>query len=229
MAYILHIDTATETAQVALSHNGTVVTSLAHGNPKDHAGFLQPALHSLLQQAHIGFGQLAAVAVTDGPGSYTGLRVGMASAKGLCYALRIPLITLGTLRLMAASALEQLSGPAEDTLLGPLIDARRMEVFAALFTPHLDEWMAPGPMVLTETSFAEVLANRPICFFGSGAAKFRPFCPPGGLFLDNFDISMHSFAQITTQMFDNQQFTDVAYAEPAYGKAFFSTQKRQAQ
>lgn len=226
MAYILHIDTATEIAQVALAKDGQLIASATHAEQKDHAGFLQPALASLLSEAGIGFAQLAAVAVTDGPGSYTGLRVGMASAKGLCYALQIPLITLGTLHLMAASALEQISTAAPDFLLCPMIDARRMEVFTAVFDKKLEIILPPTPLVLEENSLADTFLNHPVYCFGSGAAKFEPICPPQVAFLQNFNISMSIFGQISFQLFENQQFSSTAYAEPAYNKAFFSTQKR---
>jgi tRNA threonylcarbamoyladenosine biosynthesis protein TsaB len=226
MAYILHIDTATEIAQVGLANDGQLIASATHAEQKDHAGFLQPALASLLHEGGIGFSQLAAVAVTDGPGSYTGLRVGMASAKGLCYALQIPLITLGTLHLMAASALEQIDPLATDALLCPMIDARRMEVFTAVFDKKLEIILPPTPLVLEENSLADTFLNHPVYCFGSGAAKFEPICSPQIAFLQNFNISMPTFGQLTQQLFENQQFSSTAYAEPAYNKAFFSTQKR---
>jgi tRNA threonylcarbamoyladenosine biosynthesis protein TsaB len=228
MTYILHIDTATETAQVALGLNGSVLGSAVNTAQKDHAAFLQPAVAALLKQAGIAPGQLAAVAVTDGPGSYTGLRVGMASAKGLCYALQKPLITVGSLALMAASAKAMDSGLPQGTLYCPMIDARRMEVFTALYSEKMEELAAPAALVLDADSFAEALARGPVCFFGSGAAKFRPLCPQG-IFLENFNISMPVFCQLSFQLFENQHFSDVAYSEPAYVKAFYTTQKRQEQ
>lgn len=229
MAYILLIDTATETAQVGLAKAGQIVASAAHTEQKDHAGFLQPAIVALLSGAGIGFTELAAVAVTDGPGSYTGLRVGMASAKGLCYALQIPLITVGTLHLMAASALVPINAIEPDALLCPMIDARRMEVFTAVFTQTMETVLPPCPLILEANSLADVFLGQPVYCFGSGSAKFKPICPAGVAFLDNFSILMPSFGQIAYQLFENQQFSDIAYAEPAYGKAFFSTQKRQEQ
>lgn len=227
MAYILHIDTATETAQVGLAKDGQLIASATNAEQKDHAGFLQPALANLLSEAGIGFAQLAAVAVTDGPGSYTGLRVGMASAKGLCYALQIPLIAIGTLHLMAASALEQIGTAEPDALLCPMIDARRMEVFTAVFNKKLELILPPTPLVLEENSLAEVFLNHSVFCFGSGSAKFEPICPPQVAFWQNFNISMSTFGQLAYQLFENQQFSSVAYAEPAYNKAFFSTQKGQ--
>jgi tRNA threonylcarbamoyladenosine biosynthesis protein TsaB len=227
MAYILHIDTATEIAQAGLAKEGKLIASTAHTEQKDHAGFLQPAIALLLQQAGIGFSELAAAAVTDGPGSYTGLRVGMASAKGLCYALQIPLITVGTLTLMAASAMAQLAPTPPGCLFCPMIDARRMEVFTAIFTEKLEEAMPPTALVLETGSLADAFRGQPVYCFGSGSEKFRPICPPGVAFLGNFNISMPVFAQLSFQLFENQQFSSTAYAEPAYNKAFFSTQKRQ--
>src|SRR4029079_3666588 len=112
--------------------------------------------------------QVAAVAVSAGPGSYTGLRVGMAAAKGLCYALRIPLLTINTLQMMAAAAV------AEPTdLLCPMIDARRMEVFTGLYTKKLDAVMPAQALILQENSFADVLQKHTVTFFGNGSEKCK--------------------------------------------------------
>jgi tRNA threonylcarbamoyladenosine biosynthesis protein TsaB len=229
MGYILSIDTATETAQVCLSQNGELIATRSNEQQKDHAGFLQPAIQNLLDEASAGFTELVAVAVTNGPGSYTGLRVGMASAKGLCYALQLPLITIGTLSLMAASAQSQLKTADEIALFCPMIDARRMEVFAAIYNKQLTELEPPSAIILDEQSFATQLQKNAILFTGSGAAKWQNSCTHKNAFFENINISAAVFSQISFQLFENQQFSDVAYTEPQYSKAFYTTQKRQGE
>jgi tRNA threonylcarbamoyladenosine biosynthesis protein TsaB len=229
MGYILSIDTSTETAQVCLATNGLLVGSKTNENQKDHASFLQPAIKELLDEVSAGFTDLVAVSVSNGPGSYTGLRVGLASAKGLCYALQLPLITIGTLELMAASAIEQVKPTDSGTLFCPMIDARRMEVFAAIYNSQLEELAAPAAIILQNDSFAEYLGKQSVIFTGSGASKWKTICTHKSAFFENINISATVFSHISMQLFDNQQFADVAYAEPAYIKAFYTTQKRQGE
>src|SRR5215208_5364975 len=138
MSFILNIDTALETASVSLANNGRMLQSLVSESQKDHASWLHPAIKILLEKQGIGMDQLVAVGVSNGPGSYTGLRVGLSTAKGFCYALNIPLITIGTLKLMAFSARDE----AED-LICPMIDARRMEVYTAIYTGEMAELIKP--------------------------------------------------------------------------------------
>src|SRR5687768_2649863 len=123
MALILNIDTATETAMVSLAENDSILSFAVNNNQKDHASFLHPAIQDIINKTNKTIGEVDAVAVTSGPGSYTGIRVGMAAAKGLCYALQKPLITLNTLEVIALSSIEKIK---EDALYCPMIDARRM-------------------------------------------------------------------------------------------------------
>jgi tRNA threonylcarbamoyladenosine biosynthesis protein TsaB len=229
MGYILSIDTSTETAQVCLAANGVLAGSRINENQKDHASFLQPAIKELLDEASAGYTDLVAVSVSNGPGSYTGLRVGLASAKGLCYALQLPLITIGTLELMAASAIEQVKSADSGTLFCPMIDARRMEVFAAVYNGQLEELAAPAAIILQNDSFTEYLEQQSVIFTGTGASKWKTICTQKNAFFENINISAAVFSQISMQLFENQQFVDIAYAEPAYIKAFYTTQKRQGE
>jgi tRNA threonylcarbamoyladenosine biosynthesis protein TsaB len=135
MALILNIDTATETGGICIAEEGKTLAMAVNPEQKDHASWLHPAVEKIMRDAGCGMKDLQAVAVTAGPGSYTGLRVGMAAAKGFCYALGIPLITENTLKVMALAAKEQAPG---DGLLCPMIDARRMEVFTAVYQNDLE-------------------------------------------------------------------------------------------
>src|ERR1700743_1711256 len=136
MGLILNIDTSTTRGEIGLAKDGQTLFQLTNDQPKEHAAWLHPAVQQLLQTTGHAMKELTAVAVTAGPGSYTGLRVGMAAAKGFCYALGIPLITESTLKVMAFTAREQIK---TDGLLCPMLDARRMEVFTALYENDLSE------------------------------------------------------------------------------------------
>lgn len=161
--------------------------------------------------------QLEAVAVSAGPGSYTGLRIGMAAAKGLCYALNCPLITINTLQMMAAAA------AAEPTsLLCPMIDARRMEVFTGLYTRELEEVLPAQALVLDQDSFATELETTTITFFGNGSAKFQKLLQHPNAVFKNITADASHLAGFAHRAFLQQAFTDLAYSEPFYGKAFYS-------
>jgi len=218
MALILNIDTATETAQVSFAKDGIVLQALHNTAQKDHAAFLQTAIQQLTKTAVITLTAIDAVAVTAGPGSYTGLRVGMSSAKGLCYALNKPLIAINTLEVLAVDAIQQSNDVA--TLFCPMIDARRMEVFTALYNQDLTTALAPCAMVLDENSFAQQLKQHKIVFFGSGAFKWQAVCKhPNALFavVSNPTSAM---AYLSDSYFKKQSFADLAYSEPFYLKEF---------
>ncbi len=142
MGLILNIDTATETAQVSFAKDGKVLQSLTNELQKDHASFLQTAIQQLAKKNNLILTDVDGIAVTAGPGSYTGIRVGMASAKGLCYALNKPLIAINTLQVLTVAAQQELNN-ASEILFCPMIDARRMEVFTAIYNNTLAEILPP--------------------------------------------------------------------------------------
>lgn len=217
MSLILHIDTAVQTASVCLSDGDTILGTAVNPSEKESASWLHLAIQNLLQQAHHSAGDLQAVAVSAGPGSYTGLRVGMSAAKGLCYALSLPLISINTLQMMAAA----LKNPATD-LLCPLIDARRMEVFTALYTPSLEEAMPPVNMILTETSFQDWLAENTISFFGNGNKKAADIIKHSHALFVPVIATARDMVSLAAKKFAAAQFADLAYSEPYYGKDFHS-------
>jgi tRNA threonylcarbamoyladenosine biosynthesis protein TsaB len=194
-----------------------------NGTQKDHASWLHPAVQELLRETGIRMGDLQAVAVTAGPGSYTGLRVGMAAAKGFCYALGIPLITENTLKVMAFAAKEQYPGAP---LFCPMIDARRMEVFTTVYQNDLAEIMPTVAMVIDEKSFAEILATTTMSFFGAGSYKCKPIITaPTAIFVDvSFDVG--SLGILSFLRYLHREFTGVAYSEPAYTKEFYTHTKK---
>jgi tRNA threonylcarbamoyladenosine biosynthesis protein TsaB len=224
MSLVLNIDTATATALVCLAKDGKPVQSLANAAQKDHASFLQVAIQQLVNDTGIALKDIDAVAVTAGPGSYTGLRVGMASAKGLCYALDKPLITLSTLAVLAVSALQQLKD-VENCLFCPMIDARRMEVFTAGYNAALNLVLQPCAMILDERSFSEQLEKGRLVFFGSGSNKWAILCHHSNASFADISITPEALASLSESLSMRSQFTELAYAEPAYLKEFNDTGK----
>src|SRR5579871_6069248 len=172
MALILNIDISTESAAICLSKDGMQLALSESNEQKEHASWLHVAIDKMMKSNGFLMKDLSAVAVIDGPGSYTGLRVGMSAAKGLCYALQIPLITESSLKFMAYAATKQIND-ISDSFLCPMIDARRMEVFTALYNQRLEELLPPTAMLLDEKSFLAHLSSKKICFFGNGSAKWE--------------------------------------------------------
>ncbi len=218
MNYILNIDTATETAHISIAANGTLLYKLVNEIQKDHAAFVQPAIEQALKDTGLNFADIKAVAVTAGPGSYTGIRVGMASAKGICYALNKPFIAVNTLAVMAKAATLQMSD--ENILYCPMIDARRMEVFTAVYNIALQEVMPPCALILDENSFAGYLQHNTLLFTGNGAAKWKPVINnANALFLQLEQLPV-AFAALSYQYYSNKSFANLAYTDPFYIKEF---------
>lgn len=227
MSLILHIDTASETASVSIANSGTLLGVRENNSQRDHAAFLQPAVDELFSANGILPADLKAVSVVFGPGSYTGLRVGMASAKGYCYALNIPLLTVGSLDLLAASATVSTSF-IPGSILCPMIDARRMEVFSASFTDVGSQLSPPAALILDETSFESELARGPVLFFGTGAPKWESVCKHPNARFAKIGADPAALARLSHQLYEQQSFTSLAYSEPLYVKEFYTAQKGQA-
>jgi tRNA threonylcarbamoyladenosine biosynthesis protein TsaB len=224
---ILNIDTAVETASVCLANNGTMIAFEQSVEQKNHASFLQPAIQKIIQQSSISINSLDAIAVTFGPGSYTGLRVGLASAKGICYALHKPLITLNTLEVMAWAAKQSIE-PALFTdnqtpiLFCPMIDARRMEVFVATFNQQLQMQLATTAMILQEDSFITELTAHQVFFSGNGSTKLKNILKNSNAYFIDVVYSATSMVAISEQYYQLQSFASLAYSEPFYGKEFYT-------
>lgn len=226
MALILNIDTATENAAVSLGNGKGVIAFEKNSDPMNHASFVQPAIEKIFSVAGKQLQDIDAVAVSAGPGSYTGLRVGLASAKGLCFALDKPLILLNTLQIMAQEAALHIGN--EDALYCPMIDARRMEVFAALFDFSLNEIIPAGAFILTEENFTDGIARqeKPVIYFGSGMPKWEKIAPErDAFFIHNIPSNPDAVNRLAQEGFLRKSFVDTAYSEPLYVKNFFTTAK----
>lgn len=219
---ILHIDTATEFASICFTKGETILAMRSCQDQKKHGAFVQPAIQELMQETGLTLSQLDAISVSEGPGSYTGLRVAMASAKGLCYALDTPLITINTLKIIAQAALEQESQTYPNAIYCPLIDARRMEVFMALYTPALEPILAPEARILDQDSFKDLLANQVVIFTGSGAAKLQAILNHPNAVFSNVQHNAKQLAILANRAFADHLFANLAYCEPFYLKAFYS-------
>lgn len=218
MSLILHIDTSTEHASIAVTDQGRSIALLINEEQKDHASWIHQAISDTFSSLGLKLQDLQAIGITAGPGSYTGLRVGMATAKGLCYALSLPLIAVNTLEAMTAAVVLN----EEAGLYCPMIDARRMEVFTALYTRELNQRMQPQAMVLNENSFGDQLATQEMLFFGNGRLKLKKMLShPNARFSDvSFDAAQLSI--LINKKFNLSQFNSLAYLEPIYLKEFYN-------
>ncbi len=226
MAYILCIETATEICSVAIAFNGETIAIENDYSGNSHASQLHLIVARVLQKAGITFKELSAVAISKGPGSYTGLRVGVSAAKGYCYVLNIPLIAINTLQSLANGYLMQ--NPNYSGLICPMIDARRMEVYCAVFDSNLNEILPTQAKIIDELSFANELAQNEIVFIGNGAekcnGKFEYLSRFSGTKFEIGYVCNASFISTLAQAaFDKNEFEDLAYFEPFYLKDFVGT------
>ncbi len=222
MAYILCIETATEICSVALINNDKIIAFEHDLSGNSHASKLHLLVENVLQKANIGFNDLNAVAISKGPGSYTGLRVGVSAAKGYCYVLNIPLIAINTLQSLANGYLMQ--NPNYSGLICPMIDARRMEVYCAVFDSNLNEILPTQAKIIDEHSFANELAQNEIVFIGNGAEKCNgKFETQNPKFEIGYVCNASFISTLAQASFDKNEFEDVAYFEPFYLKDFVGT------
>lgn len=185
-----------------------------------HSENLSQFIEDVLKENDVAYKNLKAVAISSGPGSYTGLRIGSSTAKGICYALDIPLIAIDTLSAMYNEVKKnQLAD-----LYCPLVDARRMEVFTAVYDSQLNEIIKCGPMILDENSFDKLLASMQILFFGSGAQKFSEIIQnENAKFIFDYQNSASHMCSLVENKFKKKEFEDIAYFEPNYLKNFQAT------
>ena len=219
---ILGIETATSICSVALVRDGKPLALRHSEGSNEHSAILTNLIAEMFAEAELTYPQMEAVAVSLGPGSYTGLRIGVSTAKGLCYALDKPLIAIDTLKTLAFLALQQASQMGYDlsnTLLCPMLDARRMEVYTALYDQQLQVVQQVNALVVTEDAFAE-FANKQILYFGDGAAKcIDVLAPlPNCIFLSGISLTAEAVCLLAETEYLYHRFADVAYCEPFYLK-----------
>ncbi len=219
MSLIISIETSTKVCSVALHENGVLLGDNSLWMAQSHSVMLTTMMENVVKHAQRKMADIDAVAVAKGPGSYTGLRIGTATAKGLCFALDKPLIGVNSLTAMATALQAQAPG---DHWFCPMIDARRMEVYCAIYDQQLEEHQATEAKIVGQESFKEILTDRPMVFFGDGAAKCQEVLgqSPNALFVTEFYPTARSVGKLAQQAYENQQFEDIAYFEPFYLKDF---------
>lgn len=223
--YILNIHTATETAIINLSLGPRTLHTIINTDTKQHAAFLHPAISKILKKEGIIIRDLSAISITSGPGSYTGIRVGLAAAKGFCYALKIPLISYNSLELIALSTIGFTKD--RDALYCSMIDARRMEVYSAIYRFNMAEVEPPSAKNLDENSYQDYLNTSKIIFSGSGSKKFHLLTKmPGSFFPDN-DISTKALTLLSWGKYQKSDFENIYSSQPLYIKEFYTTFKKQ--
>lgn len=225
MAIILNLETATQVCSVVLAKEGKLLGKRELNEKNVHAEVLTPFIEEVMEEAGLKLSDLDAIAVSKGPGSYTGLRIGVSTAKGLCYSLDQPLISVGTLDSLAHYAVQKLPHAiTPNHLLCPMIDARRMEVYAALFNSQLHKQTEVAPLILDENSFNDLEEHQKLIIFGDGSGKTK------ALFEHRSHIEIHEeilcsaegMVQISEQKYNHQNFDDLAYFEPFYLKEFIA-------
>ncbi|GAB2691515.1 tRNA (adenosine(37)-N6)-threonylcarbamoyltransferase complex dimerization subunit type 1 TsaB [Mucilaginibacter koreensis] len=229
MSLILQIETATTACSVALARNGEVVAIREINERNRHAEVITLFINEVMQQAKVTYQDLDAVAVSSGPGSYTGLRIGVSTAKGICYAADKPLIAVDTLQAMAMGFIQSRQGLLNpEVLLCPMIDARRMEVYTALYTIKGEAVTPITAEIIDENSFNEVLQQQQVIFFGDGAAKCSEALGhnANAVIVTDFVNSAMGITQLAATRFASGQFEDVAYFEPYYLKDFIAGVKK---
>lgn len=214
---ILLIETSTECCSAAVCDDDRILAKRSSSAPKVHASMLMPFIKEVLDESSLTPKNLDAVAVSGGPGSYTGLRVGVSSAKGLCFGLNVPLISVDTLEILAVQGMEHECRPK---YIVPFIDARRMEVYTARFSGRSAKLSETEAMILDESSFSDILSEGPVLFIGTGVEKFHDICKsPNAYFQTCFPLA-ENMAVPALSSFKKKEFKDIAYFEPFYLKEF---------
>jgi tRNA threonylcarbamoyladenosine biosynthesis protein TsaB len=229
MALILHLETATTACSVSLGRDGALLALKELNGDYTHAENLTIFIQDVLDQANIKLQDLDAIAVSKGPGSYTGLRIGVSTAKGLCYSLSKPLIAINTLYSMMSGIIHLPSSIIHfPSLLCPMLDARRMEVYCAVYDSQENEIRPTAAEIIDEHSFGDLLKDHVIYFFGDGAAKCKGALAQNenARFIDDIYPSAKDMISSSEKAFHMNQFEDVAYFEPFYLKDFVAGKKK---
>lgn len=220
MALILSIETSTKSCSVALHQDGNLLATNNLFVSQSHSVMLTSLIQNTVKSSGKELQHLDAIAVAKGPGSYTGLRIGTATAKGLCYALNKPLLAVNTLEAMAHQlTLQTIEGTH---WFCPMIDARRMEVYCAIFDNSLQSVEETSARIIDETSFQDILLKQKMVFFGDGAPKCKPLLQhfENALFISDFYPNAQAVGTIATVLFQEKKWEDIAYFEPFYLKDF---------
>lgn len=227
MPTILNIETSTEVCSVALTSEGAVLEHYEEFKERNHAVLLSDFIKGCLDHLRRHEMKLDAVAVSMGPGSYTGLRIGLSEAKGLAYALDVPLIGVDTLQLMTVSVMFNQMSENPDIMFAPMIDARRMEVYTGVYNLALEALEAPHPLILDVNSYKEWLDRGEVLFFGNGSEKARTVIThPNARFIPDVAPLAVDMLALSDKAFRENNFLSLAYSVPTYLKEFQATRPK---
>jgi tRNA threonylcarbamoyladenosine biosynthesis protein TsaB len=219
MAYILNIDTTTNWCSVSLAENGKLISTKETNKGMSHSTKLSVFIDEILKENNLTTGDLAAIAVSTGPGSYTGLRIGVSTAKGICFGKDIPLISISTLQALAYACANK--ADVEDGVVCPMLDARRMEVYSAIYDIHNNCLQKDEAVIVDESSYQEFLKKGKVYFCANGSAKTKEILThENANFVENIDTSANNMVTLSWKKFVNKEFEDLAYYEPFYLKSF---------
>ncbi|HDP75798.1 MAG TPA: tRNA (adenosine(37)-N6)-threonylcarbamoyltransferase complex dimerization subunit type 1 TsaB [Bacteroidales bacterium] len=224
MIKVLCIETGTSVCSVAIGDENGLLGVREISDPKAHSTQLPTLINEVFNLASLTAKQINAVAVSKGPGSYTGLRIGVSMAKGICYTARVPLIGVESLQAMATGLILSNSDLPANALLCPMIDARRMEVYSALYNLEGKLVSDVKAVVVDDSSFAEYLKDHIIIFFGNGSSKCKDVIKSeNAIFINGFEPSARFMLPLALKAYINEEFEDIAYFEPFYLKDFVAT------
>ena len=219
---LLHIDTTGEEALIGLSFDNKIITEVKNIETQNHAGFVQTTIQAICKEHAFDLTQLDAIVVTLGPGSYTGMRVGLASAKGIAYALDKPLIGLSSLALLAKAGKKQITNTGVSYKLFCMIDARRMEVFGAIYDQDENALTSEEAIILNKDYLLDLSKESTLYCIGSGAAKASQLVEDMHLQLLDKHYGVEEMVQLGLKKWHSSQFEDLAYVGPTYIKEFYS-------
>jgi tRNA threonylcarbamoyladenosine biosynthesis protein TsaB len=205
---------------------GEEIVAIKESGGREHSKYLSVFIDDIFKDSGLSYSDVDAVAVSKGPGSYTGLRIGVATAKGICYGTDKPLIAINSLLSLTSVCSNVLLPFSSQFIYCPMIDARRLEVYTALFDMSLRQLSATEAMIISENSFAEILSTQKICFFGSGAAKCKDIIKSPNAIFAEIENSASGLVRPAIEAFSNKLFEDAAYFEPFYLKNFVVTGKK---
>ncbi len=227
MALILHIETATPICSTALSRDGKLLDKRETNDPKSHASRLSPFIEDLMTSNKISYKSLDAISISMGPGSYTGLRIGVSTAKGIAYGAGVPMIGVSTLQALANRFMKEnqtLLSKTSNPVLCPMLDARRMEVYSAFFNGQLELIREVKADIIDKESYLEYLDAGRVFFFGDGSIKCREIIEhPNAAFIPNIEPSSEYMIPLAESAWFKKDFLDIAYFEPFYLKDFIAT------
>jgi tRNA threonylcarbamoyladenosine biosynthesis protein TsaB len=216
---LIHIDTATPTCSAAISQSGKLIDQILALPPANHSNVVHQFIAQLMERNNVDWSDIQGISVGIGPGSYTGLRIGLSAAKGLCFARNLPLFAINTLEAMAVGMMMEMEN--RNCLYCPMLDARRLEVYTLIINDEMEYIWHSRPYILTTNEMMVLLEKQKIVFAGNGLAKAKPYLEnDNAIFIDHFESKAEFQTKLAHQLFIKNHSDPIAYLEPLYLKNF---------